>query len=28
MRHITEEFPAWFKEKYPDEFKELEPDWL
>ena len=28
MHHITEEFPAWFKEKYPDEFKELEPDWL
>lgn len=28
MHHITEEFPAWFKEKYPDEFKELEPDWV
>ena len=25
--HITEEFPAWFKEKWPDKFKELEPYW-
>jgi hypothetical protein len=28
MHHITEEFPDWFKKKYPQEFKDMVPDWF